>query len=367
LLSCKVGSEQINVVDYEEKQLRKWSRKKILKCPVCGGVLVYKRGLIKIPHFAHKKDSDCIYTFYENETKEHAIGKTLIYKWLKKLPNVKNLKLEAWISQTKQRPDLYFEIDDKKHVIEYQCSPITLKEYLERKELYKLNNIMDIWICGTENFNFKLNGRLKMKALDKQLFLSSSLYYINPFEEVIYSVYARSDYVVDFYKIRQQKFSDLNNFYVEEGKIFLSQTINDNFVIRLKNFITDIKNKEEREKCELLQQQKKIYNFIKKQFEIEEARKKVNNIIENKDIYIYNSYNQIKKDKYRNKFYFIVYKGYQISAYWLYETINKFNEKIKFQNNIYILIKCDFTKKAKDFLTNYFPENKVIFVDGEVV
>ena len=153
MLSCIVGNNYVNTVDYDKEELKKWSKKGILKCPVCNRKLIYRHGEINEPHFSHEKDSECIYTFYENETKEHALGKVLLYKWLKSLENVSNIKLEGYIPETKQRPDLYFEIDNKRFVIEYQCTPILKSEYNTRHELYKLNGIIDIWVAGLDKYH----------------------------------------------------------------------------------------------------------------------------------------------------------------------------------------------------------------------
>lgn len=175
MLSCKVGVTNVNVIDYNEKQLRSWSGRGLLKCPVCGEKLIYKHGLVRIPHFSHEKDKECIYTYFENETKEHHLSKIFIYNILKNNKLINNLELESYIPETKQRPDLCFEFNGLKYVVECQCSPITVEEIQERKELYKLNNIIDIWIFGAEKFN-------ENKPIACQNFLDTYLI-LNPFEE----------------------------------------------------------------------------------------------------------------------------------------------------------------------------------------
>lgn len=152
-LTCKVGNNVINTFEFEKEQIRKWSNKGILKCPMCDGKMVYKHGEYKIPHFAHECscefESQLIYN--QPESEEHMIGKRNIYNWLKTQDGIENLKLEAWIQETKQRPDVYFEKDGNRYVIEYQCTPIATK-YAERHRLYELAGIEDIWILGTEKF-----------------------------------------------------------------------------------------------------------------------------------------------------------------------------------------------------------------------
>jgi len=190
MLSCKVGETIINTIDNSDSEIRKLYKKKILKCPVCNGDIVYKNGEFKIAHFAHKANDNCMLKYHEPETEEHLNGKKKIYEILKNNKLIKNLKIEAWIPETKQRPDIYFEFDSKRYVIEYQCSPIST-EYSERHLLYKMANINDIWILGTEKYfneeqEFLLRKNIcdfeifcKTKTLERELFLENKyIYYL---------------------------------------------------------------------------------------------------------------------------------------------------------------------------------------------
>mgnify|MGYP003292122673 CR=1 FL=1 len=103
--------------------------------------------------------NECEDRFSESETEEHLNGKRDLFEWIKKQNGVTNAVLEGWISETKQRPDIMFEYDGKKYVIEYQCSPIAT-EYVERHDLYNASGIIDIWIAGYEKY-FKPNSRHK--------------------------------------------------------------------------------------------------------------------------------------------------------------------------------------------------------------
>lgn len=358
MLSCTIGVKNVNTIDYSEKELRAWSDKKILKCPVCGERLIYKHGMVRVPHFAHEKDKECTYTFFENETKEHASGKVLLYKWLQKLNSVSNLELESYIKETKQRPDLYFKIGEQKYVIEYQCSPITLEEFKERRELYKLNNIIDIWILGIDNFNFNTNGKIKMKVLDKLLFLEKKLYYLNAFNETIYKITNPSEYVKGFYKFQEQNMLDLNNFYIENGEIILNQTVTQRF----NEFINYIHNKGQERANELLMKQKEIYNRVKTQIEEEkqiELNNKINNLLKNRLIYLYSGYTTLKKN------FHVVYRGKTIRKDWLLQELLNNYDKIILEDNIHIIIPkwMILNKNCGKFFKQCFPNNKIIFVD----
>lgn len=183
MLTCKIGENIINCIDskYDRYTFKQWSDKGILKCPVCSGDYEYCHGEIVSPYFRHKS-KDCSGYYSESETEEHKRGKVLLYNWLKNQEGIENLQLEAWIPETKQRPDIYFEQNGNRCVIEYQCTPIA-SEYIKRRELYKLNNINDIWILGTEKYNVGAmkNGEVSMqkrkKAIEK--LNNNNLFYLN--------------------------------------------------------------------------------------------------------------------------------------------------------------------------------------------
>ena len=54
---------------------------------------------------------------------------------------VSNAVLEGWIPETKQRPDILFEYNGRKYVIEYECFPIA-SEYYDRHDLYRAAGLM---------------------------------------------------------------------------------------------------------------------------------------------------------------------------------------------------------------------------------
>ena len=152
MITCQVGKKKIDTFSYEPKQLREWSNKGLLKCPVCGSKMIYNHGEFKIPHFKHEKNCDCPDIYSEGVTEEHIKGIELLHNWLQKQEGITNIELEKWIPETKQRPDIYFEYENKPYVIEFQCSPISTK-FLERRELYRLNEINDIWILGCDKYD----------------------------------------------------------------------------------------------------------------------------------------------------------------------------------------------------------------------
>lgn len=188
MLTAQIGENIINCFDgnYDRYRLKQWSNKGIIKCPVCGGDYEYCHGEVVSPYFRHVgKECDGYYS--ESETDEHRNGKLMIYDWIKNQDCITNCKLESWIPETKQRPDIYFEFDGERFVIEFQCSPIA-SEFLIRRELYKLAGIKDIWILGTEKYNVetdisgksnRFNRFNKFKHIEKTLQQNNKLIYLD--------------------------------------------------------------------------------------------------------------------------------------------------------------------------------------------
>ena len=167
MLSCIVGTKSVNSFDYEEVKLREWSNKGILKCPECGEKVLYCKGDYKIPYFRHEIGTSCDggNSYYEPMTEEHIEGIRVLYNRLKEIEGVTNLEVEKYIKNTKQRPDIYFEYENKRYCIEYQCSPIST-QYNKRHELYQFEGIEDIWILGTEKYEFNERDKKDVDVLE---------------------------------------------------------------------------------------------------------------------------------------------------------------------------------------------------------
>lgn len=165
MLTAKISNNDINCYDgkYSKEELKTWANKNIIKCPVCGKSYEYCHGQINSPYFRHKDKAECEYLYTEPETEEHIKGKIALYEWIKQQDGVTNAILEAWLPETKQRPDIMFEYGGGKWVIEFQCSPIST-EFLERHTLYQASGINDIWICGTEKY---MQEGMRIKEIEK--------------------------------------------------------------------------------------------------------------------------------------------------------------------------------------------------------
>ncbi len=112
-------------------------------CPSCKSLLRFKKGKIKIPHFAHVSLQKCD-SWSENESAQHLGLKLTLYQWLKEKEKV---ELEKYVPEIKQTADLL--VNDKL-AIEIQCSPLSLKRLEERTASYKEKGYYVLWLQGRD-------------------------------------------------------------------------------------------------------------------------------------------------------------------------------------------------------------------------
>lgn len=277
MLTCKVGEKIINCFDnkYDKHTLKNWSSKNILKCPDCGKPYEYCHGEVVLPYFRHKeKNRECEGIYSEPESVEHINGKLILYNWLLKMQNeniIQNLKLEAYIPETKQRPDIYFEKENERYVIEFQCTPIAT-EYLERHELYKLANINDIWIMGVNNYNIKISedGKILRKNRSKFIEKHSNFYLDVNSSKLCFCSKAITD-ELPYGNISYANYisMDINDFVILKDKLKLNEA-------KIKEIINkdiEMQNealKKQKEKEEEISKQKMIVDAFNTFFKTEE-------------------------------------------------------------------------------------------------
>lgn len=135
------GGSRISAADYQVGTNK-------LLCPGCKEAVFFKNGKQKLPHFAHYAHSDCR-QFSEGETTLHLLGKQNLFDWLKK--QKVQVEMEAWLPKLKQRPDLLVKTNDNRKIaIEYQCSPISTEDLLDRTKGYQENGYEVIWLGGND-------------------------------------------------------------------------------------------------------------------------------------------------------------------------------------------------------------------------
>lgn len=118
-------------------------------CPICHEKVIIRAGPYTIPHFAHQQRTICP-SAEGGEGIYHEKGKLLLYEWLRR--QTKRVSLEHYISDIRQRPDIYLPLKNKQIVIEYQCARIPLDHLKQRSRGYIDANIHPIWILGANQF-----------------------------------------------------------------------------------------------------------------------------------------------------------------------------------------------------------------------
>lgn len=142
-------------------------------CPQCKEALILKIGQIKIPHFAHQKNSQCDALFSEGESATHLLGKKQLFSFFQQRQLA--VELEPFLHKLRQRPDLLVTKNNRHYAIEFQCSRLTSELYAERTKGYEMHNIVPVWLLQTPSDKYKARGLVKISINHfHQLFLKQS-------------------------------------------------------------------------------------------------------------------------------------------------------------------------------------------------
>jgi competence CoiA-like predicted nuclease len=134
-------------------------------CPMCHEQVMVKAGTKTIPHFAHRSFGNCP-SQEGGEGGYHEKGKLALYQWLKY--QQLDVKLETYLPEIKQRPDLLVTINQKKIAIEYQCARIPIEIIRKRNKGYHLLGIKPIWIVGAKHFRRVNQNQIKLDQFLRQ-------------------------------------------------------------------------------------------------------------------------------------------------------------------------------------------------------
>jgi len=136
----------------DKVRLKSLSATKKLYCPNCQKQVFFRGGPKRIHHFYHEAHVECSFVG-EPETQEHLGGKLAIYNWLKEqYPNA-YVALEERITKTNQIADVYADFgNDQRFAFEVQCAEQTAEKWLERRKLYAIAGITDIWLFGANYY-----------------------------------------------------------------------------------------------------------------------------------------------------------------------------------------------------------------------
>lgn len=110
-------------------------------CPVCGEELIIKKGQIKVHHFAHKANSYCNDGWHYDMSDWHS-------SWQDKFPLETQEVVRKHNGKT-HRADVL--IENIKTVIEFQHSPLSPEEFVDRTVFYKSLGYKVVWLFDATN------------------------------------------------------------------------------------------------------------------------------------------------------------------------------------------------------------------------
>lgn len=121
------------------------SRRKIYQCPECQAPVIVNKGRVNIAHFAHLRVADC--QAASGETAEHLTGKEQLYQWAQS--RGWSPRLEYYCSAINQRPDVLVNVGGQPTVLEFQCSPLSIRRLNERNTGYQQQGWRFYWLLGS--------------------------------------------------------------------------------------------------------------------------------------------------------------------------------------------------------------------------
>src|SRR5205814_4538171 len=134
-LTAKLDGEVIEAAQDSDKNAD-------YRCDGCRNRMILRRGLIKVPHFAHRSGEACSVD-YEPESQYHLQAKLAA----KKLFRLSRVEIEPLLRGPNYmaRPDL---LVDRKYAVEIQISQISLEHFLSKTLFYSRRGLQAIWIFG---------------------------------------------------------------------------------------------------------------------------------------------------------------------------------------------------------------------------
>lgn len=166
-----------------KEEIEKLRLEHLFYCPVCKDQVIMKAGSKVIPHFAHQSKANCL-SSQGGEGLYHEKGKFLLYQWLQS--QHLDVKLEYYVKEINQRPDILLSIGNKQIAIEFQCARIPIEDIQKRNKGYNKVGIIPIWILGANQFKRIGRNILKIDNFTQQFihqFTSDypqTLYYFCP-------------------------------------------------------------------------------------------------------------------------------------------------------------------------------------------
>lgn len=163
--------------------------------PNCREKLIFKKGLIRIPHFSHYHKTLCGIN-EERDTETHDFLKLLTYNFFNSY--LEDLEYEIW--KNNNRADLLSE--KHKIILECQCSIMKLEDVKKRIINWQKNGYKVIWIFH-ENFFKKFDDcdNVNKDEIPDKNFIFNKYEYIKVNSMLLYI----NSYFKDLYYIKNRK------------------------------------------------------------------------------------------------------------------------------------------------------------------
>ena len=177
MLSAMLNKKRIEASQMTDKDLE-------YVCPFCKEKMILVKPYEKIvDHFRHY--NRCEFET-EPETREHVNGKKILYDLFSSCKNIRSCEIEPKLAFGRF-PDLLL---NKKVAVEFQCSTISLREFMERTEEYTRNKIYILWIFGTKHFfrSHEDKDAVKVRFVEKKahmIYYGHVFYLDNETEELL--------------------------------------------------------------------------------------------------------------------------------------------------------------------------------------
>lgn len=220
MLRAKLNTgELVTLATLTREEINKHRKNNQFYCPVCQESLVVKAGKLTIPHFAHYSKGKCP-SNKGGEGHYHERGKLLLYQWLKS--QHLDAKLEPYLKEIQQQPDILLMLQDKRIAIEFQCARINIEQIQKRNKGYIRAGIVPIWILGASQLKRQGKNHLKIDQFTRQFMHEFSsnfpkrLFYFCPetlqlliFQDIMFTGLKRAVGKFIFHKLNEMTFLDL--------------------------------------------------------------------------------------------------------------------------------------------------------------
>lgn len=150
-VAVKPDGERVCSLDHDD--LRLTCKPGDFSCQLCGGEMIYKRGVKVRPHFAHKADECGSDYEHKPESQKHLDAKVRIRdQLLEKYPEAV-VDLEVPVPEIRRIADVMLTINGWRNAYEVQWSRIPVEQFEQRTRDYESQGINVQWWIGGEANN----------------------------------------------------------------------------------------------------------------------------------------------------------------------------------------------------------------------